>query len=113
LFFIDYNDILKQEVEKMAVSEETKKKVEAVIETIRPRLQMDGGDVSLVEITDDHVVRVELQGACKGCPMSQVTLHMGIEKTMIDQIPEITRVEDINSKIPQEFLDKFRQARNK
>ncbi|NCC26137.1 MAG: NifU family protein [Deltaproteobacteria bacterium] len=70
-----------------------REKVEAVLKTIRPTLQADGGDVELVEITADNVVRVRLQGACKGCPMSQMTLKNGIEKIILKQIPEIRAVE--------------------
>ena len=57
--------------------------VEAVLELIRPSLQADGGDVRLVEVQDDGTVVVELQGACKGCPMSQMTLANGVERILI------------------------------
>lgn len=87
---------------------EIKDKVAEVLETIRPRLQMDGGDVALVDVVD-NVVKVELQGACKGCPMSQITLQMGIERAIKEQIPEIKSVEDINSSMPPEMLTRFRE----
>ena len=58
---------------------------------IRPMLKADGGDVELVAV-DDGVVKVRLQGACAGCPMSQMTLKNGIEKVLKDKIPEITAV---------------------
>lgn len=90
------------------VSEETRQKVEAALDQVRPRLQMDGGNVRLVDIVDD-VVKVELEGACKGCPMSQLTLQMGIERTVLKEVPEIKRVEDINSKMPPEMLERFRK----
>ncbi len=72
------------------------KKVEDALEQIRPYLQADGGNVSLVEITDDHVVRVELQGACKSCSMSMMTLKAGIEESIKRAVPEIKTVEAVN-----------------
>ena len=66
--------------------------VEAVLELIRPSLQADGGDVRLVEVQDDGTVVVELQGACKGCPMSQMTLANGVERILKERIPEVLRV---------------------
>lgn len=68
-----------------------KEKVEAVMNKIRPMLQADGGDVELVEI-QDGVVKVRLQGACAGCPMSQMTLRNGIERILKQEIPEIKSV---------------------
>lgn len=68
-----------------------KEKVEAALDTIRPALQADGGNVELVGI-DDGVVSVKLVGACGGCPMSTMTLKMGIEKALKQQIPEIKEV---------------------
>ena len=66
--------------------------VEAVLELIRPSLQADGGDVRLVEVQDDGTVVVELQGACKGCPMSQMTLANGIERILKERVPGVTSV---------------------
>jgi len=71
-----------------------KESVQAVIDQIRPMLQRDGGDVELVDV-EGGVVKVRLQGACKGCPMSQMTLKNGIEKFMKQQIPEVDRVESV------------------
>ncbi|MFH1788274.1 MAG: NifU family protein [Candidatus Altiarchaeota archaeon] len=71
-----------------------KDKVEKVLEEIRPALKADGGDVELVDV-EDGVVKVRLQGACAGCPMSQLTLQMGIEKKLKQEIPEITKVEAV------------------
>ncbi|HID29103.1 MAG TPA: NifU family protein, partial [Desulfobacterales bacterium] len=65
-----------------------KESVQAVIDKIRPMLQADGGDVQLVSV-DDGVVKVRLQGACKGCPMSQMTLKNGIEKYVKQEVPEV------------------------
>ncbi|MCP4369817.1 MAG: NifU family protein [Deltaproteobacteria bacterium] len=69
-----------------------KEKVEKALEKIRPMLQADGGDVELVDV-EDGVVKVRLQGACAGCPMSQMTLKNGIEKILKEQIPEVKSVE--------------------
>jgi len=68
------------------------KKVNKVLNSIRPSLQMDGGDVELVKIREDNVIEVKLKGACGGCPMATMTLKMGIEKTMRDEIPEVKEV---------------------
>ena len=69
-----------------------KEKVEAALGKIRPSLQADGGDVELVEVTTDGIVKVKLTGACSGCPMSQMTLKMGIEKMLKKEIPEVKEV---------------------
>lgn len=69
-----------------------KAKVQATLDKIRPMLKADGGDVELVDIVDG-VVKVRLQGACAGCPMSQMTLRNGIEKVLKQEIPEIKGVE--------------------
>ena len=69
-----------------------KEKVEAALNEIRPMLQRDGGDVELVDI-EDGVVKVRLQGACAGCPMSQMTLRNGIERVLKERIPEVKAVE--------------------
>jgi Fe-S cluster biogenesis protein NfuA len=68
-----------------------KEKVEAVLAKIRPALQADGGDVQLVDVKDG-IVKVKLQGACGGCPMAQMTLKNGIERTLKQQLPEIKEV---------------------
>jgi len=67
-------------------------KVQAILDQIRPSLQADGGDVELVDASDDGVVKVKLTGACSGCPMSTVTLKMGIERILKEQIPEVKEV---------------------
>lgn len=69
-----------------------KEKVKQVIEEIRPSLQADGGDVVLVDVGEDGVVKVRLTGACGGCPMSQMTLRMGIERRLKERVPEIKSV---------------------
>jgi Fe-S cluster biogenesis protein NfuA len=72
-----------------------REEVQAALDMIRPALQADGGDVELVELCDDGVVKVALQGACRGCPMSQLTLANGVERVLKEQIPEIVRVEPV------------------
>lgn len=69
-----------------------KAEVQAVIDRIRPNLQADGGDVELVDVGDDGVVKVRLVGACHGCPMAQMTLKNGIEKIMKEEIPAVQSV---------------------
>ena len=67
-----------------------------VIERIRPAVQADGGDVELVEVTEEGLVRIRLHGACVGCPSSQMTLKMGIERNLRHHVPEVTGVEAVN-----------------
>ena len=67
-------------MENMNGDDEMKENIQKAINQIRPNLQADGGDVELVDVTDDGIVKVKLLGACRGCPMSQMTLKMGIEK---------------------------------
>lgn len=73
-----------------------KEKVETVLEAVRPMLQADGGDVELVNVTENGVVQVRLTGRCKGCPMSQMTLKNGIERTVLKMIPEVKCVEAVD-----------------
>ena len=68
-------------------------KVRQMIESIRPTLQNDGGDVELVSVDSDNTVRVRLQGACRGCPGAQMTLRMGIERLLKERLPEVKQVE--------------------
>lgn len=72
-----------------------KEQVEQALAKIRPTLQADGGDVELVEVTDAGIVKVRLQGACKGCPMSQMTLKNGIERIILKQVPGVKAVEAV------------------
>ncbi len=72
-----------------------KDKVEKALEKIRPSLQADGGDMELVDVSEDGIVKVKLTGACRGCPMSQMTLKMGIEKALKQAIPEIKEVQSV------------------
>jgi Fe-S cluster biogenesis protein NfuA len=81
---------------KNVIMERTmKEKVEQALTKIRPALQADGGDVELVEVGPNGVVRVRLTGACGGCPMSQLTLKMGIERILKKEVPEVTSVEAV------------------
>ena len=68
-----------------------REKVEAVLKQIRPALQADGGDVELVDVKDS-VVSLKLTGACSGCPMSTMTLKMGIERLLREKVPEVKEV---------------------
>lgn len=72
------------------------RKVENVLEQVRPYLQQDGGDIVFVELTDDYVVNVELTGACGTCAFSTMTLKNGVEATMKKAIPEIKEVVAVN-----------------
>jgi Fe-S cluster biogenesis protein NfuA len=69
-----------------------KEKVEDALKEVRPMLQADGGDVELVNVTEDGKVTLRLTGACGGCPMSQMTLKMGVERVIRKKVPEITEV---------------------
>jgi Fe-S cluster biogenesis protein NfuA len=69
-----------------------KEEVAAVIDDIRTSLQMHGGDIELIEVTEDGTVKVELQGACRGCPMAQLTIQRGVEARLKKEIPEVKEV---------------------
>jgi Fe-S cluster biogenesis protein NfuA len=73
-----------------------RQKIEEALNSIRPYLEADGGNVELLEITEDNVVRVELHGACKTCSMSAMTMKAGIEETIKRAVPEVTKVEAVN-----------------
>ncbi|MDP3297180.1 MAG: NifU family protein [Thermodesulfovibrionia bacterium] len=72
-----------------------KEKVAEVLDKIRPFLQRDGGDVQLIDVQENGVVKVKLVGACSGCPMSTMTLKNGIEATLKKEVPEVTSVESV------------------
>ncbi len=72
-----------------------KEKVSEVLDRIRPLLQRDGGDVQLIDVQENGIVKVKLVGACSGCPMSTMTLKNAIETTIKQEIPEITAVESV------------------
>jgi len=69
-----------------------REKVEQALAEVRPALQADGGDVELVDVTPDGIVKVKLTGACHGCPMAEMTLRQGIENHLKERVPEITSV---------------------
>ena len=69
--------------------------VKKALEELRPHLQADGGDVQLIDVDENGTVKVRLQGSCAGCPMSQMTLKMGIEKILKQNVPEVERVESV------------------
>lgn len=71
-------------------------RVEQVIERIRPAVQSDGGDLELVEVTDEGVVRVRFHGACVGCPSSTMTLQLGIERNLKEYVPEVQSVQSVD-----------------
>ncbi|MFW8600242.1 NifU family protein [Desulfobacterota bacterium M19] len=70
-------------------------KVQSALNKMRPTLQKDGGDVVLIDVSSDGIVKVQLTGACDGCPMSQATLKNGIEKFLRSEVPEVKRVEAV------------------
>lgn len=73
-----------------------KDEIQAALDLVRPQLQADGGDAEIVEITEDGIVKVRLKGACGGCPMSQMTLKMGIERILKEKVPAVKSVESVN-----------------
>lgn len=77
--------------------EAIKERVEKALEKIRPYLVADGGDIAMVDITDEMVLRVEMKGACHGCPFSMQTLKAGVEIAVKKEVPEIKEVVDIHS----------------
>lgn len=81
---------------EQAINTELEKKVKNVLEQIRPYLQSDGGDIRFVSMTEDHVVNVELTGACGSCPYSIITLKNGVETALKKAIPDVKSVEAIN-----------------
>ena len=72
-----------------------KEKVENALKQVRPMLQRDGGDIELVSVEENNTVKVRLKGACGACPMSTMTLKMGIERALKEQIPEIKEVQSL------------------
>jgi Fe-S cluster biogenesis protein NfuA len=72
-----------------------KQQVELALDKIRPFLQRDGGDIQLIDVTDDGIVKVQLTGACQGCPMSQMTLKQGVERALMKEVPGVKEVQSI------------------
>lgn len=75
---------------------ELREQIEFALDTIRPYLEADGGNVRIIELTDDMVLKLELLGSCGSCPMSTMTLKAGVEEAIKRAIPEIIRVEAVN-----------------
>lgn len=72
-----------------------REEVEKVLDLVRPALQADGGNVELVDVSEDGVVSVRLTGACGSCPMSTMTLKMGIERALMERIPAVKSVQQV------------------
>ena len=72
-----------------------KERVQTALNDVRPSLQADGGDVELVDVSDDGIVKVKLKGACGGCPMAKMTLSQGIEAHLKKVVPEVTSVQGV------------------
>lgn len=87
-----YNDVILANIEG---DTSLREEVERVIEEIRPHLRADGGDIELVNVDEEGVVKVRLKGACLGCPMSQMTLQWGVERYLKQKIPQVKRVESV------------------
>ena len=82
-----------------SISSLLRRRVAQVLDTIRPAMQSDGGDIELVDVTETGVVQVRLLGACLGCPSSENTLKYGVEQKLKDQIAEVTGVVCLNSPV--------------
>ena len=72
-----------------------KQRVETVLDEVRPTMQADGGNVELIEVTEDGIVRVKLTGACSSCPMATVTLKMLVERVLLEKVPEVKAVAQV------------------
>jgi Fe-S cluster biogenesis protein NfuA len=80
----------------MSENSSIRERVLNALERVRPYLQSDGGDISLVDISDDNIVKVKLQGACHGCPFSIQTLKAGVEQALMQEVPEIKSVVSVD-----------------
>lgn len=78
------------------MNEEIEDRIESALDELRPYLQTDGGDIALIEVTDDHVAKLEFLGACKNCSMSMSTFKAGVEEAVKRAVPNIKSVEVIN-----------------
>jgi Fe-S cluster biogenesis protein NfuA len=79
----------------MSNQEEIKERIIKAIDEVKPYLQADGGDIEFVNYTEDGIVKVRLVGACGNCPMAQMTLRAGVERTVLRSVPEVKRVEAV------------------
>ncbi len=82
-------------------------KIHQALDSVRPYLQTDGGDISFIELTDDNIVKVKLLGACHACPMSIQTLKLGVEKAIKNFVPEISEVVAVNDDLENLFPEDF------
>lgn len=82
---------------EIKIMEDIKKRIETALDKIRPYLIADGGNIELVEVTEDMVVKVRLTGACNGCPFSIQTMKAGVEMAVKNDVPEVKEVLDINT----------------
>jgi Fe-S cluster biogenesis protein NfuA len=78
-----------------AITAEVRQRVQQVINLIRPAIQSDGGDLEFVEMTPEGIVRIRLHGACVGCPSSQITLKVGVERNLKAHVPEVRSIEAV------------------
>jgi Fe-S cluster biogenesis protein NfuA len=92
-------------VEHVTTDYELRERVEEVLDAVRPSLQAHGGDVNLVDVTPEKIARVELMGACGGCPMASITLKLGIERVLAEEVPELAGVEAVNVETPDWLQD--------
>jgi Fe-S cluster biogenesis protein NfuA len=87
---------MSQEAPQTDTAGDVYQRVVSVLERIRPAVQSDGGDLELVDVTEEGVVQIRLHGECVGCPSSSMTLHMGIERNLRQRVPEVTAVEQVS-----------------
>lgn len=87
----------------MSATDQLLSRVNTALDEIRPFLMNDGGNIRLVEITEDLIVRVELEGSCVECSVNQMTLKSGVEMTVKKHAPEVMRVEEVRSHIKQKI----------
>jgi len=92
---LSYDNEEKADAQMREDSDMLKDQIEDALNKVRPSLQADGGDVEFVDVDEGGVVKVRLTGACGGCPMSQMTLKMGIEKILKQNVPQINSVEAV------------------
>ncbi|MEN8122112.1 MAG: NifU family protein [Bacteroidota bacterium] len=85
------------------INNNLEEKIHQALDSIRPYLQTDGGDITFVELTDDNIVKVKLLGACNACPMSIQTLKLGVEKAVQNFVPEIKEVIAVNDDLENMF----------
>lgn len=91
------NGRLRGQEQRDDVREKKRHEIETALETVRPYLQADGGDLRLVRVTDDGIVELKWEGTCVSCPMSVMTLRAGVERTLMLRVPGIKRVEAVTS----------------